>query len=105
MSVVFYNPLQSIIDAAIKVSPDIDCIIQFDPRMGNGENAPPYGETAFDTDATIVSINGNIPISVSLEILAHELAHVIARENADHGDKWEATFQGILNEYNRMDTP
>jgi Zn-dependent peptidase ImmA (M78 family) len=101
MAVQFYNPLQDIIDCAEKIAPNIECIVQFDPTMGEGENKAPYGETCFDEENTIISINGNIPISISLEILAHELAHVIAGEADEHGDKWESAFQAILEEYNK----
>lgn len=99
MSIIFHNPFQKVIDAAIKVYPELECIIQFDPRL----ECPPYGETWWSSEVNeipVISISSELTIENSLEILAHELAHVIAGLEADHNDEWKHIFSKIHRQYN-----
>lgn len=45
---------------------------------------------------------GEIPIAAGVEVLAHELAHVAAPEDQTHGEAWQAAFDRIFDEYNRI---
>lgn len=53
--------------------------------------------TFFDNEGKkpIIAIDSEIPCYVSVEIIAHEAAHVIAGHGADHGEQWEAVFDEI----------
>lgn len=59
------------------------------------------GFTFFDDDGKtpIIVIDSAIPCYASVEIMAHEAAHVIAGHEADHGEKWEAVFNDIHEAY------
>lgn len=97
--ITFDNPWQKIIDAAENVKQGIDCYIQIDPEL----ECPPFGETCWiDSGEVAISLAGGVTIEQSLEILAHELAHVIAGESAEHGMEWESAFQAILEQYNKI---
>jgi hypothetical protein len=102
----FNNPLQEIINVSIDLFPDIlnkNIYIQFDPRLGSKETEGPYGETFLDdeTKDIIVSISGNLPIIENIEILAHELSHVIVGIENEHNEAWENVFNEIFVEYSR----
>jgi|WetSurMetagenome_2_1015567.scaffolds.fasta_scaffold742852_1 hypothetical protein len=102
----FNNPLQEIINVSVDLFPEIlnkNIYIQFDSRLGSKETEGPYGETFIDdkTKDIIVSISGNLPIIENIEILAHELSHVIVGIENDHNEIWEDTFNRIFVEYSR----
>lgn len=64
-----------------------------------------YGYTAFSDDGSIAEIvvYGGIALTDSVEVFAHELAHVAVGPNVEqeHGEEWEAAFQAIHTEYTR----
>lgn len=98
-SVKFYNPFDFIIKAAEKIKPDIKCFIQFDPTLP----CPPFGETCFcDNGDIIVSVGTKLKIEDALEILAHELAHVIVGQFHNHDEKWENVFEQIRKNYEEI---
>lgn len=67
------------------------------------DGKPVYGFTSFNRDGTIeVFVSCSITVSDAVEILAHELAHVAVGVNEDHGEIWEAAFEAIFQEYNRI---
>ena len=41
-----------------------------------------------------------MPISAGPELLAHELAHVVAGEAVEHGPEWKAVEEAIFQKYN-----
>jgi len=95
----FYNPMNQIIEAAEILYPEIQCFVQFDPALGSF----PFGVTIFGDDGSIViSISPRITITQSLEILAHELAHVIAGAEENHGERWEEVFANIQKKYQEL---
>jgi len=67
----------------------------------------PKGETFFpDDDSTpIISINGKLKRGVqgTLDILAHELAHVVAGTEAEHGPEWKTAYGDLFQA--AMDQP
>jgi hypothetical protein len=60
----------------------------------------PKGQTFFPDDGStpVISINGKLRRGVqgTLDILAHELAHVAAGTEAGHGPEWEAAYREIF---------
>ena len=62
-----------------------------------------YVYTIFAEDGEIaIFVSCDIPVITAVEILAHELAHVAVGADEDHGEKWEAAFDAIFQEYNRI---
>lgn len=69
-----------------------------DPETGKA-----WGYTVFTDDGEIaVFVSCDIKVQDAVEILAHELAHVAVGAEEDHGEKWEAAFEAIFQEYNRI---
>ena len=42
------------------------------------------------------------PVNIQVETFAHELAHVAVGPEHEHDEVWEATFDAIFKEYNRL---
>ena len=63
-----------------------------------------FGETVFPDDESvpIVSVSACLSIKDAVEVFAHELAHVAAGKESGHSEAWEAEFQKIFDEYNRI---
>lgn len=68
-----------------------------------------YGYTMFPDnhgdpieDVPRIVIYGDYPTAVQLETLAHEFAHIAAGLNHGHDSEWEAAFDAIKNEYDRL---
>lgn len=69
----------------------------------DAETGGAWGYTVFTDDGEIaVFISCDLKVMDAVEILAHELAHVAVGAAEDHGDKWEAAFDAIFQEYNRI---
>lgn len=66
----------------------------------NGNEA--FGLTTFTDTYVYVEVSSDLKVSDSVEILAHELAHVAVGSNAEHGEEWEKAFVAIFDEYNRI---
>lgn len=61
------------------------------------------GVTQFsDTGEVFVLISLKSIPEVATETLAHELAHVAVGIEKEHGTEWEAAFEKIFQEYNRI---
>ena len=59
--------------------------------------------TNFCDDGEIqILVDPNVDIENATEIFAHELAHVAVGYDAKHGPEWDAAFDAILDEYNRI---
>lgn len=58
------------------------------------------GYTNFRPDGSIhIRISGQLPVIHAVEIFAHELAHVAAGADVEHGEAWEKAFDAIHAEY------
>lgn len=70
---------------------------------GEKEEGDTYGVTDFENDGTVwIAVVTSLPVKDALEIFAHELAHVAAGHEAEHGPEWEKAFDAIETEYNRL---
>lgn len=79
----------------------------WDPSLQPDEASKPvYGVTVFNDDGKVlVFVDAMISVNNAVEILAHELAHVVAgfeEGKDDHGPEWEAAFESIKQEYGRI---
>ena len=104
MTSPFVNDPFAIVWQAFKnLYPDKDCICQFAVLDADKSGKAPYGVTDFQPDGRVfVFVDGNMKIADAVEVFAHELAHVAVGIDADHGEEWEAAFDAIFNEYNRI---
>ena len=61
------------------------------------DGEPALGFTLFPDDGglPVIYISAMLPFNDLVEIIAHEMAHVIAGQDADHGNKWEQAFSDI----------
>lgn len=62
-----------------------------------------FGSTTFPDDGIpLIDINPELTVCNAVEILAHELAHVIAGADAEHGRQWNSVFDEINERYNGL---
>ena len=61
-----------------------------------------YGLTCFEQGEITIFIDSNLSVADSIEIFAHELAHAAVGVDHDHDETWEAAFNALFAEYNRI---
>lgn len=104
---ILNDPFKILLEAVQNLYPEIECEIQMDPTIRK-----PFklfgkrlwgccGYALFPNDGGIpqIRISSNIPYFAVVEVLAHELAHVVAGIDAGHGAEWEEVFINIHAEY------
>ena len=86
--------------------PGRDCTCFWEPEIRYAEDGSEvYGLTDYneETGEYTVFVNPTaLNVSDAVEILAHELAHVAAGIDKGHGPEWEAAYDAIFEEYNRI---
>lgn len=105
MTTPFQNDIFSMIYQAFKnLYPDKDCQCFWEPEIEKSEDGEqPLGVTCYGEDGTIyVFVDPKLSVVDAGEILAHELAHVAVGMEHNHDETWEAAFNAIHAEYNRM---
>ncbi len=92
------NPFQIIIDVVSKRWPETSCEIYF--AIDDGEDECQRNYTHWDNDGNVaIVINPHEKYIDCVEFLAHELAHVVAGHDADHGPEWGRIFYIIYEDY------
>jgi hypothetical protein len=94
-----FDPVRVVIEACESLYPHIDCELEWVSDLHEQHSA--FGVTEFDETPARVSIDVNTPMIHVIEILAHELAHVVAGFDAGHGPEWERAFAAIHAEHSR----
>jgi predicted SprT family Zn-dependent metalloprotease len=92
------DPFKVVFRAFEEFYPDKQAFVQFDQTLNKRKKE--YGYTHFDTgliDMPIVGINPKLTVEDSIEILAHELAHVAVGYEADHNEEFEIVFKKIVD--------
>jgi len=105
METPFTNDMFSMVWRAFKnLYPDKDCKCQWVPELEKSEDGKEvFGLTTFTDNGNVyVDIVATLAVTDAIEIFAHELAHVAAGEEEDHGKAWEEAFDKIFEEYNRI---
>lgn len=87
---IFHDPLHDLIEVFDRLYPDHSAQIVFGGELKEG-----HGVTIFGEGVPQVVISAELPYLHCAEILAHELAHVVAGHDADHGPEWEAAFESL----------
>jgi hypothetical protein len=95
MVVIGNNPFDNILKVINYLYPNLDCVLSFNPIMEE------CGSTTFPYDGSMPIVDINTPLSIndSLDIIAHEIAHVVAGINVEHGVEWRKEFEKIHTGY------
>lgn len=106
---VFKNDQYEIVYQAFKnLFPDKDCEIWWEEQIRDDVTGNEcYGLTDFpqddDPNRTIrVFVKPSLTVNDSVEILAHELAHVGVGVEHNHDEVWYKAFDDMFDEYNRL---
>jgi len=101
----FVNPYEVLLQAVKNLYGDFNVHIEFDASFRKrfvffGH----WGETCFpdDNGPPTIKVSAHLPVIHSLEIIAHELAHVIAGQSAGHNREWEEIFEKIYKEWEKL---
>lgn len=97
------DPFALVWQAFKNLYPNKECEIWWDTHQ-NDEHDGDYGFTVFPYDGALpqIFIYAEHEVNVQTETLGHELAHLAVGAEHDHDDVWEAAFDAIFREYNRI---
>lgn len=97
----FKNDPHALVWLAFKrLYPEKDCECVWNPFITDDEGTEVYGSTLFADDGEIVvSVSADLTVQDSVEVLAHELAHVAVGPGKEHGEEWESAFDAIHKAY------
>lgn len=112
------DPFHIILDAVNDLFPGVDAGISFQTpdqfqelydRLApiKGKKVPGKdlcGFCVWDADGKtpLIVVNQNIPCFAAVEIIAHEVAHLVAGPEAEHGKEWEKVFKKIRKHYGKL---
>ncbi len=104
MGITFLNsPMGSVFQAFEELYPDKDCLFEFVPQIEGGG----YGVTIFPDDGstTVIFVDINLSYLDMLDIITHELAHlVVGVVGGDgHGEEWGKVYGFILDKYEEIE--
>ena len=97
----FYCPFDALIEAANKVAGgELDCAITFGFAADDEDDEKYLGYTEFtEHSRPLVVVRPDQNVAQALDILAHELSHVIAGEEAEHNEHFHHVYAEIHREY------
>ena len=101
----FVNDMFALVFQAFKnLYPRKKCKCQWVPKITDENGRDVYGSTEYLVEERIflVEISATLSVMNAVEVLAHELAHVAAGPDAEHGKEWEDAFDAIFEEYERL---
>lgn len=107
---IFCDPLNQTIQAINELYPDLETQIQYNPDIDTNECV---GYTIFpckedmETEGNIkipvIEISPVIPYMAVVEVLSHEVAHVVVGDlpegEDEHGEKWKTVMDKIEKKY------
>lgn len=100
----FINDPFALVWTAFKnLYPDKTCSVWYDQHQSDHHDEE-YGFTHFPDDGSepSVFIYAEHSMNIQVETFAHELAHVAVGAEHEHDGVWEAAFDAIFREYNRI---
>jgi len=76
------DPIEHLLNCIKKKYPNLKCLIQFDSDYQKNNNSESFANTCFPDDGSepVITIDGTVPYSASLELISHEIAHVICHQ-------------------------
>ena len=105
---IFGDPIQAVVSVCEKLYPEVNIEIAFEDREFEGEEG--LGYTLFPDDGSepYIIISADVPYKGVIEIIAHEVAHVVIGELPDgedyHGAEWQTEFDRIHRAYTTLVT-
>lgn len=98
------DPFSTVYQAFERLFPEKTCEIWWGLPDNETDGEPAYGATIFPDDGSSpqVFVSPDYPVSQQVEILAHELAHVVAGKDHEHDETWDKAFEQIHNEYENI---
>ena len=97
------DPFAMVYQAFQNLYPGKECRIFWEPEIRPEDGDKAYGLTDFGADGTVmVFVTPDMKVLDAVEILSHELAHVAVGADHEHDEVWEAAFDAIFKEYNRI---
>ena len=97
------DPFAGVYTAFRNLYPECDCVISWDNEIKDEKGETCCGVTRFALGKIpIVKISPELTVFDAVEVLAHELAHVVnGPDNMQHGPDWEKVLDALLKEYER----
>lgn len=98
------DPFAIVWQAFQNLYPGKECEVSWCGLEEEGEgDEDVVGLTIWADDGSIqVLVDPKRTVEQATETLAHELAHVAVDPDEGHGPEWEAAFEKIFQEYNRI---
>lgn len=98
------DPFAMIYEAFKRLYPGKQCEIWWGVPQDDEVDKEAYGVTNFPDDGSIpqIFVYSDYPVHQQTEVLAHELAHVAVGVEHGHDKVWEAAFNAIYREYDRI---
>ena len=98
------DPFAMIYQAFKRLYPDRPCEIWWDVPQDDEVDKTAYGVTNLPDDGGVpqVFVYPDYPVKQQVEVLAHELAHVVVGPEHGHDEIWDAAFEAIKQEYCRI---
>ncbi len=89
-----FNPIHVLVNQCSKMFPQIKAEIYFDDELDS------LGKTVIPEDGStpIIYINAKNNIKQCLDVIAHEIAHILEPDD-EHGIKWEKAYDYINKEW------
>ena len=105
MKTPFRNDVFAMIMQAFhNLYPEKECECAWETEIRPDEDGSPvYGLCDFGEDGTVrIFVSPKIGVLDAAEVLAHELAHACVGANHEHDEEWEAAYDAIREEYDRI---
>jgi hypothetical protein len=98
--VEYEDPIRTVVDIFERLYPSNEVTINF--VQGMYEEVQAYGETFFPDNGSspVISIDVSMPLIGVVDVISHELSHVVMGKGKAHCKEWEEIFNRINNEFN-----
>lgn len=89
----YNDPFKKLIDVVKKLYGNLPCVVSFDILKKH------HGVCFLSDNGKYldVRVSAKLPVRHAIEVMAHELAHVVGGPN--HGPRWKKVFSRIHKEY------
>lgn len=94
------NPVQDVIDICNRLYPKLNCELIFAEGIKEKDDACAATVWPDDGSEPQIWIDVSASYSATVELIAHEFAHVVAGHESGHGQEWEKVFDEINSKFN-----
>jgi len=102
MLVIANDPFKTLFEAVYELYPDLKANIQFNPELSFEDDE--FGCTTFPDDGStpLIDINPQLTVLDALEIIVHEIAHVVCGPDHEHDKEWKRVFSQIHEKFQEV---